>query len=594
MKTKKNNSTTGKAFDLGLFKRLLAFTKPYKKTFYFVAIAAIVLSALGVMRPYLLRFAIDEGIVEKDAKTTQFYILMMLLVLIGEVIFQFSFIFFANWLGQKVIRDLRVKLFNHMMDFKKQYFDNSSVGRLVTRAVSDIETIASIFSQGLFMIISDLLKMIAVLFVMFYQSWQLTLLVLTVLPYILYATRVFQKKMKVAFEDVRAQVSNLNSFVQERISGMKIVQIFNREREEYKNFKNINEKHKKAWIKTVWYNAIFFPIAEMSTSITIGLIVWFGGLRVVESDALSLGIIIMFIELAQMLFRPLRQIADKFNSLQMGMVAANRVFNIIDTNSKIENQGQIEAKNLKGDIKFQEVRFSYVKDEEVLKGINLEVNSGETVAIVGATGAGKSTIINLLSRFYDIDSGEIIVDGKNLKSYELNSLREEIAVVLQDVFLFADSILKNISLNKPDIKEAEIIQAAKDIGVHEFISSLPNAYQYNVKERGAMLSSGQRQLIAFLRAYVSNPGILVLDEATSSIDSYSEQLIQEATEKITKGRTSIIIAHRLATIKTADKIIVMDQGEIKEVGKHDDLLKTNGFYKRLYEAQFEKEVNMSA
>lgn len=594
MKTKKNNSTTGKAFDLGLFKRLLAFTKPYKKTFYFVAIAAIVLSALGVMRPYLLRFAIDEGIVEKDAKTTQFYILMMLLVLIGEVIFQFSFIFFANWLGQKVIRDLRVKLFNHMMDFKKQYFDNSSVGRLVTRAVSDIETIASIFSQGLFMIISDLLKMIAVLFVMFYQSWQLTLLVLTVLPFILYATRVFQKKMKVAFEDVRAQVSNLNSFVQERISGMKIVQIFNREREEYKNFKNINEKHKKALIKTVWYNAIFFPIAEMSTSITIGLIVWFGGLRVVESDALSLGIIIMFIELAQMLFRPLRQIADKFNSLQMGMVAANRVFNIIDTNSKIENQGQIEAKNLKGDIKFQEVRFSYVKDEEVLKGINLEVNSGETVAIVGATGAGKSTIINLLSRFYDIDSGEIIVDGKNLKSYELNSLREEIAVVLQDVFLFADSILKNISLNKPDIKEAEIIQAAKDIGVHEFISSLPNAYQYNVKERGAMLSSGQRQLIAFLRAYVSNPGILVLDEATSSIDSYSEQLIQEATEKITKGRTSIIIAHRLATIKTADKIIVMDQGEIKEVGKHDDLLKTNGFYKRLYEAQFEKEVNMSA
>ncbi|SHE28587.1 ATP-binding cassette, subfamily B, MsbA [Psychroflexus salarius] len=594
MKTKKNNSTTGKAFDLGLFKRLLAFTKPYKKTFYFVAIAAIVLSALGVMRPYLLRFAIDDGIVEKDVKTTQFYILMMLLVLIGEVIFQFSFIFFANWLGQKVIRDLRVKLFNHMMDFKKQYFDNSSVGRLVTRAVSDIETIASIFSQGLFMIISDLLKMIAVLFVMFYQSWQLTLLVLTVLPFILYATRVFQKKMKVAFEDVRAQVSNLNSFVQERISGMKIVQIFNREQEEYKNFKNINEKHKKAWIKTVWYNAIFFPIAEMSTSITIGLIVWFGGLRVVESDVLSLGIIIMFIELAQMLFRPLRQIADKFNSLQMGMVAANRVFGIIDTNSKIENQGQIEAKNLKGNIKFNQVRFSYVKGEEVLKGINLEVNSGETVAIVGATGAGKSTIINLLSRFYDIDSGEILVDGKNLKSYELNSLREEIAVVLQDVFLFADSILKNISLNKPAIKEADIIQAAKDIGVHEFISSLPNNYHYNVKERGAMLSSGQRQLIAFLRAYVSNPGILVLDEATSSIDSYSEQLIQEATEKITKGRTSIIIAHRLATIKTADKIIVMDQGEIKEVGKHDELLTTNGFYKRLYEAQFEKEVDISA
>jgi subfamily B ATP-binding cassette protein MsbA len=584
---------SGNAFDTKLFKRLLKFTDPYKKTFYFVGFAAIALSGLGVLRPYLLRLTIDKGITANDADNLVFYVSSMLVVLIAEVVFQFSFIFFANWLGQEVIRDIRVKLYKHMMNFKMQYFDKSSVGRLVTRAVSDIETIASIFSQGLFMIISDLLKMVVVLGFMLWQSWQLTLLVLTVLPFIIYATRVFQKKMKVAFEEVRTQVSNLNSYVQEHITGMKIVQIFNREKEEYNRFKDINRKHRKGWIKTVWYNAIFFPISEMSTSITIGLIVWFGGLRVVESDELSLGIIIMFIELAQMLFRPLRQIADKFNSLQMGMVAANRVFNILDTDAQIENSGTIIPKRLKGHISFEDVRFNYIPDEEILKGISFDVQPGETIAIVGATGAGKSTVINLLSRFYEIKSGVIKVDGEDLKNYELASLRSEIAVVLQDVFLFADSILNNITLNKDGITEEQVIAAAKEIGVHDFISTLPNAYQYNVKERGVMLSSGQRQLIAFLRAYVSNPSVLVLDEATSSVDSYSEQLIQDATEKLTKDRTSIVIAHRLATVKNADKIIVMDLGKIVETGTHSELLKrTDGYYRNLYEAQFQhEEVN---
>lgn len=583
-------SKKGNAFDISVFKRLLSYTKPYKTTFYLVAFAAVALSILGVVRPYLTKIAIDESIVPKDSESLLLFISLMLGALILEVISQFCFVYFANWLGQEVIRDMRINLFKHMVDFRKQYYDNSAVGRLVTRAVSDIETISSIFSQGLFMIISDLLKMFVVLAFMFFQSWRLTLLVLIILPFILYATRVFQRKMKIAFEEVRTQVSNLNSFVQERLTGMKIVQVFGRERVEYKRFEEINDKHRKAWVKTVWYNSIFFPIAEMSTSIAIGLVVWFGGLQVVESNLLSLGIIVMFIQLSQMLFRPLRQIADKFNTLQMGMVAANRVFSILDTEAVIDNEGELVAENLVGEIEFKKVHFSYIADEEVLKGISFKVKAGQTVAIVGATGAGKSTIINLLSRFYEIDSGTIAVDNTDIRDFTLESLRSEIAVVLQDVFLFADTIMKNITLDNPNVKEEDVIEAAKQIGVHEFITSLPNAYDYNVKERGAMLSSGQRQLISFLRAYVSNPSILVLDEATSSVDSYSEQLIQKATDKVTKGRTSIVIAHRLATIKKADKIIVMDAGKIVETGTHQELLQEeNGYYKNLYEVQFLEE-----
>ena len=472
-----------------------------------------------------------------------------------------------------------------------KYYDNSSVGLLITRAVTDMERIADIFGQGLFMIFKDLLAMAVVFGVMVYLNFKLSLIVFIMLPVLLYATRIFQKYMKKAFEEVRTEVSNLNSFVQERLTGMKILQLFTREDLELKNFKAINERHKKGWIKTVWYNSIFFPLADLSSSITIGLVAWYGGLNVVlENSTVSQGDLIAFIMFVPMLFRPLRQIADKFNTLQMGMVAATRVFKVIDTTSQIDDLGTHVVDSFKGDIKFDNVHFSYVEDEEVLKGISFDVKAGETVAIVGATGAGKSTIINLLNRFYEIGDGVIAVDGIDIKDVTLSSLRTQIAVVLQDVFLFADTILNNIKLNHPEITEEHVFQAAKDIGIHDFIMTLPNGYHYNVKERGVMLSSGQRQLISFLRAYVTNPSILVLDEATSSVDSYSEQLIQNATNKITKGRTSIVIAHRLATIKKADKIIVMDAGKIVEQGTHKQLLKKeNGYYRNLYEVQFMKE-----
>ncbi len=585
-------STTGNAFDTRLFKRLLSFTKPYRGTFYFVALSAILTAVVAIGMPYLIKVAIDQHIIPREFDGFMTVIGLMVAVLMADVLLQLSFIYYANWLGQQVIKDLRLKLFDHMLGFKMKYFDKSAVGKLVTRAVSDIETIASIFSQGLFVIISDLLKMIVVLGFMAFSSWRLTLIALIVMPFILYATRVFQKAMKKAFEDVRNQVSNLNSFVQERVTGMKIVQIFNREKIEYQRFKEINDKHRNAWVKTVWYNSIFFPIAEMASSITIGLIVYIGVVMNIgaEVSMVEIGTIVMFIDLSQKLFRPLRQIADKFNTLQMGMVAANRVFTILDTDSQIEDQGEKIAADLKGEIEFKNVDFGYVENELVLKNLSFKVDAGETVAIVGATGAGKSTIINLLSRFYEINGGDILIDSASAKAYQLHSLRSQIAVVLQDVFLFADTILNNITLQDENISKEDVIIAAKKIGVHDFISSLPNGYDYNVKERGVMLSSGQRQLIAFLRAYVSNPSILILDEATSSIDAHSEQLIQEATEIITKGRTSIIIAHRLATIKKADKIIVMDSGQIVEMGNHAELLeKENGYYRNLYEVQFAQQ-----
>jgi len=582
-----------KAFDTKIFKRILEYTKPYQWRFNGVILFAISLSVFAAVRPYLLKQTVDGYIKTHDAQGLLFYVTMMGIVLLLEVFSQFYFVFWANWLGQDIVKDIRIKLFKHMLSFRMKYYDNAPVGQLVTRSVSDIEAIARIFSQGLFMIISDLMKMIVVMGFMFYMNWKLTWIVIIAMPILVFVTRIFQRKMQVAFEEVRTQIANMNTFVQERVTGMKIVQLFNREDIEAVKFSVINQKHNKAWIKTILYNSIFFPIADIISSLTLGFVVLYGGIKILNGDHFTtFGDLFSYTMFIGMLFNPLRQIADKFNEMQMGMIAANRVFDILDTKDQIQDTGIIEAPIFKGDIKFKDVHFSYIDNEEVIKGIDLEAKSGQTIAIVGATGAGKSTIINLLNRFYEISKGTICIDGHNINDYSLSSIRKQIAVVLQDVFLFADTILNNITLNNSEISREEVIQAAKKIGVHEFIMSLPENYDYNVKERGVMLSSGQRQLIAFLRAYVSNPSILILDEATSSIDTYSEELIQSATEKITKGRTSIVIAHRLATIVNADKIVVMDKGLIVEQGSHLELLNIEGgFYKNLYYSQFLVENN---
>ena len=575
-------------FDRLLFGRLISYSTPYYKIFIIALITVFGLAIFGALRPKVLQLAMDQNIENQFEPGFLKYILWMFVLLLLEVICNLFFIYSASWLGQSVVRDIRIKLFNHILHFKMKYFDNSSVGVLLTRTVNDMERIADIFGEGLFMIFSDVLKMLVVGSVMVLMNWQLSCIVFFTLPITIIATKIFQKYMKKAFEEVRNEISNLNSFVQERLTGMKIVQLFSREKVEYQNFKDINERHKNGWIKTVWYNSVFFPIAELLSSITLGTIMWIGGLHTVFDGSASVGDLAAFIMIIPMMFRPLNQIANKFNTLQMGMVAADRVFKVLDTKSNIEDYGTENLIDFKGQIEFKNVHFSYVKDQSVINGISFKLIPGQTIAIVGSTGSGKSTIINLINRFYEIQKGQILIDDKDIDTIILKDLRSQISVVLQDVFLFADSILNNITLGNPKISFNEVMNAAKDIGIHKFIESLPGGYEYNVKERGVMLSSGQRQLISFLRAYILNPKLLILDEATASIDSNSEQLIQEATKKITKGRTSIIIAHRLATIKNADIIMVMSSGRIVEVGTHKGLLKNSmGIYSGLYKAQFE-------
>ena len=576
-------------FNFKLFTRLVRYVKPYKVNFLFVSFAAVLISFFSIFNQYLLKIAVDDFITPKDYEGLVTIISIMLGILLFQVTFQFLFVFFTNLLGQKVVFDIRTKLFSKIISFKMSYYNKSSVGRLVTRTVNDMETIASIFSQGLFMIVADLILMFSVLSVMLILSLKLSLIIFLVLPFILVATRLFQMAMKVAFNQVRNEVANLNSFVQERLSGIKEIQIFNRQLIEYDNFKKINERHKQAWLKTVWYNSIFFPISEISTSITVGLIVWYAGFNnIAVENSISLGTIFLFIQLSQMLFRPLRQIADKFNTLQMGMVAANRVFKILDTEEFVNDFGKIKSKSIKGNILFDKVNFGYDKDNIIIKNLSLEIKKGERIAIVGPTGSGKSTIIKLILRFFELNSGKINIDDVNIKDYSLKNLRSQISLVSQDIFLFADSIYNNISLFNKEISDKDVEAAAKEIGILDFINNLPGGFNYNVKERGVMLSEGQRQLISFLRAYVSNPKILILDEATSSIDSRTEQLIQYATNKIIEGKTSIIIAHRLSTILNADKILYLDNGMIKEFGSHKELIKIdNGYYKKLFEYQFQ-------
>ena len=586
--------SNNKFFDLKLFKKIMRFVNPYRITYYLLILSAILLSIFSTIQPYLLKIIIDDYIIKSDLDGLKMIIYLVVFILFLEVIFQFLFIYFANWLGQTIVKDIRYNLFNRIINFKMSYYDKNPIGRLVTRTASDIELISSIFSQGLFMILADLLKMSLVIIIMLVIDWQLSLIVFSVLPIIVYATKLFQKSMKVAFEDVRNQVSILNSFIQERINGMTLVQMFNREKIDKIKFNQINENHKNAWLKTVWYNSIFFPVAEISTSITIGLLVWFGGISAGLYGTISIGTIFLFIKMSQMLFQPLRQIADKFNTLQMGMVAAERVFKIVDMKNNEINNGNKLIKNIKGKIEIKNLSFSYTEEnnyDNVINNLSLKINQGEKIAIVGHTGSGKSTIINLLTRFYEYNQGEIYIDGISIKKIKISEIRKNIAVVLQDVFLFADTIYNNVVLFDKKKSLDEVIDISKEIGAHDFINSLPNKYFFNVNERGVSLSSGQRQLISFLRAYITNPSILILDEATSSIDSYTEELIQNAIQKITLGKTSMIIAHRLATIEKADKIIVLDNGRIVEFGNHSNLLSKGGVYKDLYDSQLKREKN---
>ena len=578
-----------KVYNIKLLKRLFTFTKDYYQNSLVAFFSVIGLSVFAALRPLVIEKIVDDNLVAQTKFMFFEYALFLLLLLLMEVFSNYLFIYNAGVLGQSVVKDIRVKLFNHIQNFKLKYYDDSSVGILITRTVTDMERIADIFGQGLFLIISDLLKMLIVSSVMIYMNIELSLIVFLALPFILFATKVFQKYMKKAFEEVRNEVANLNSFVQERITGINVVKLFAREEVEYKNFKKINERHKKAWLKTVWYNSIFFPFAEIFSSLTLGLVVWYGGMSIVLENTSSIGELTAFIMMIPMLFRPLNQIANKFNTLLMGMVAAERVFKILDKNEKIKDSGYKKAYTLKGKIHYKNVNFSYKKNINVLKSLNLNIKPGTVNAIVGPTGSGKSTVIKLLNRFYEIDSGEIMIDEIKIHDYSISSLRKNIGFISQDVHLFSDTIFNNIVLYDKKITLENVKKAANDIQINDFIESLPGGYNYNVLERGVGLSTGQRQLISFLRVYIKNPQILVLDEATSSIDTESEILIQNAIKNITKNRTSIIIAHRLSTIYNADNIIVMKMGKIVEEGKHNELLKIkNGIYKKLYDSELKK------
>lgn len=578
-------SVSGKAFDLQLFSRVLKYVKPYRKRFVATGLLTVTLAFLSPIRPWLIQYTVDETIVKPNSTLLWQLTLLMVLILIVEAVLQFAQTYMANWVGQSVIRDLRVKTYDKIVGFKLKFFDGTPIGTLVTRVISDIETISDIFANGILIIVGDLLKLIVVIAFMFYTDWRLTLFSLAPIPVLIVATNMFKNYIKDAFQDVRTAVAKLNAYVQEHITGMNIVQVFNREQRELDAFEAINKQHLQAHIRTVLANSVFFPVVEILSAISLALLVWWGAKEVIDGQV-SLGNLVAFILYIYMLYRPIRQLADRFNTLQMGMVASERVFNILDTDDHIVDKGTTPVSQLKGDIEIKDVWFAYNNEDWILKNISLNVKSGETVAFVGATGAGKTSIINLISRYYEFQKGEINIDGAPIRNFPLNDLRNQVGVVLQDVFLFSDTVLNNITLNNPEITRKQVEKAAKLVGAHEFIMKLPGNYDFNVRERGGMLSVGQRQLIAFIRAYVYNPSILILDEATSSVDTESEQLIQNAIDVLTANRTSLIIAHRLATVQNASRIVVLDKGQIVEQGSHQELLQQDGHYKELYELQF--------
>ena len=579
---------SGNAVDVNLLRRVFRYVTPYRGIFAWSIILTILLAVLAPLRPWLIQFTLDKYILENDSRGLADMSLLMVALLLLQTGVQYFHTFFTNVLGQSVIKDLRVHVFNHISSLKLKYFDRTPIGQLITRTVSDLETIADIFSEGLIVIVGDILQVVAIIAVMLYTDWKLTVVVLIPMPLLMMASYVFKEAIKSAFQDVRTQVANLNTFLQEHITGIRIIQYFARENQEMRKFKRINAKHRDAHIRSNWYYSIFFPVVEIISAVSIGLLVWYGS-RSVLSNEISPGVVVSFIMYIYMLFKPIRELADKFNTLQMGMVGAERIFNVLDTDEKTENKGKYQPEELKGDIEFKNVWFAYNDENWVLKDISFHVRPGETLALVGATGAGKSSTINILNRFYEINKGCVKVDGIDIREYELDYLRSHIATVLQDVFLFSDSIANNINLNNQDISREELISAAREVGAHEFIQRLPGGYDYDVMERGATLSAGQAQLISFIRALVYDPRILVLDEATASVDTETEELIQNAINKLMQGRTSIVIAHRLSTIQNADRIIVLDHGEIKEMGSHQQLLKLNGYYKRLYDLQFKSE-----
>jgi len=590
LEQEKTKVKSGNVIDFEVLKRLFRFAKPYMRQFYFLVFLTLFLAVLMPIRPVIVQRAIDGYVPAGDYPGLVLMMGILVAHLVVLAIAQYSHTYLSGWFGQVIIRDIRIKLYEHLLRLKLKFFDKTPIGRLVTRNVSDIETLANVFSEGIAALIGDLLQLVFLMGFMLYIDWKLTLVSLSTLPLLIFSTYIFKEKIKVTFNEVRNAVSNLNSYVQEHVTGMNIVQIFNAEEREFDKFKEINALHRKAHIRSVLYYAIYFPVAEIIQAIAIGMAVWYGARSILISIDAGPGTIIAFIMYIQMFFRPIRMIADRFNTLQMGIVSSNRIFDLLDNEEHIDDTGTFAPEEIKGDVDFEKVWFAYNDENYVLKDISFQVKEGETVALVGATGAGKSSVINLLSRFYDINKGQIALDGHDLKEFDLAALRKNIGVVLQDVFLFSDTIRYNITLGNPEITDDKIDHAAELVGAKKFIDRLPGKYDYNVMERGSTLSVGQRQMISFVRAMVYDPKIIVLDEATSSVDSETEALIQNAIEVMMKGRTSIVIAHRLSTIQNADRIIVLDKGEIKEVGTHKELLALNGFYANLYQMQFNEVV----